>query len=94
MSKAKSLMSAGITSLGTLFSAAVTAAGVSATAITAQKLLETGDYNASAIPLTAAFVTAGWAAITFVGAKASKNEWGSVFARENNQQDNQPTPNT
>lgn len=74
MSKIKSAVSTGINALGTTFAAAVTAVTAGFAGVTAQKIIESGDYNAAAIPLTAAFVAASWGAITTVAAKSTKNE--------------------
>lgn len=79
MSKLKSLTSASITSLGTAFAGAVTTVSGAAAGYTAQKMVEMGDYNAAAIPLTAAFMTMAWGAMTYVGAKAAGKEWAGVF---------------
>lgn len=90
MSKLKNAASTTICALATTFAAAVTASSAAFAGVTAQKIAESGDLNAAAIPLAATFVAASWAAMTAVGAKATKSEFKSLTQGSESQPQMEP----
>ena len=78
MSKIKQAANVGIHALATTFTAATTLASAGFAALATSRMAEIGDYNAAAIPLTAAFISVAYGAMTVPTAKATKKEW-NVF---------------